>query len=53
MEILNSDISGAYNVPTKNRLTSIIVRFTRNCVCNELYMARKDINKMLNNKLYK
>ena len=50
METLNSDISSAYNVPTKNKLTNNIVRFTRNCVHNELYMARKDIKK-INNKL--
>ena len=36
----------------KSKLTSTIVRFTRNCVRNELYMARKDINKKLNNKLF-
>ena len=37
MDILNSDISCAYNVPTKSKLTSTIVRFTRNCVRNELF----------------
>ena len=45
VDILNSDISCAYNVPTKSKLISIIIRFTRNCVRNELYMARKDIKK--------
>ena len=50
--ILNSDISSTYNVPTKSKLTSTIVRFTRNCVRNELYMARKDIKTKLNNKLF-
>ena len=52
MDILNSYISCAYNVPTKSKLTSTIVRFTRNCVRNELYMARKDIKKKLNNKQF-
>ena len=52
VDMLNSDISCAYNVPTKSKLTSTIVRFTRNCVRNELYMARKDIKKKLNNKLF-
>ena len=45
VDILNSDISCAYNVSTKSKLTSTIVRFTRNCVRNEIYMARKDIKK--------
>ena len=47
VDILNSYISCAYNVPTKSKLTSTIVRFTRNCVRNELYMARKNIKKNL------
>ena len=52
VDILNSDISCAYNVPTKSKLTSTIVRFTRNCVRNDRYMARKDIQFFLNNKFF-
>ena len=51
VDILSSDISCAYNVPTKSKLPTI-VRFTRNCVRNELYMARKDIKQKLNIYIY-
>ena len=37
VEILNSDISSAYNVPINSKLTISIIHFTRNCVRNEQF----------------